>query len=324
MTTVTSKLRDEPGRLGALARLEITTHSSEASFDHITDLVRLIFGMEMTSISIIDENSQILKARHGLDLSQTPRETAFCNIAIRSYEPLVIEDTHQDPRVSDNPFVKGPPYLRSYIGAPLTTSDGYNLGTLCSFDTRPRRFEPREIEILRKCADLVVNQLELRSQANRDVLTGALNRRSFVTALTQEISRLRRRAGAAVVAFLDIDHFKRVNDTYGHPAGDRVLQKFTRIVAQHCRVGDKVARLGGEEFAVLLPDTDLSSARIWAERMCSQIAESRFDEDGAIRVTASIGLVELGDTETTIEAITQMADDALYRAKRLGRNRVVA
>ena len=278
----------------------------------------------MVTVSLITEDKQVLKARQGLDLKETSRATAFCDITIRKYEPLIIEDTHLDARVRDNPYVTGAPFLRCYIGSPLTTTDGYNLGTICAFDSEPRRFTTQEAQIVTKFAELVMNQLELRSEANLDFLTRLSNRRSFEAGLDRELLRLRRTKGVGTVAFLDIDHFKHVNDTQGHPGGDRVLREFANVVADECRGNDLVARLGGEEFAVLLPDTDIEAAHVWADRMRRQVADARFDGANAVKVTVSVGLAALDPTQTVGDAITKLADNALYSAKRQGRNCVVA
>ncbi|RFU12921.1 sensor domain-containing diguanylate cyclase [Rhodobacteraceae bacterium W635] len=317
-----NKLDDEAGRIAALKRIDALTYTSEASFKHVTGLLKLILEMEMVSINFITEDKQIMKARQGLDLAESPRELAFCNITIRKYEPLIIEDTHQDTRVRDNPFVTGAPFLRSYIGAPLTTVDGYNLGTICAFDPRPRTFTEREVAMIRKCAELVMNQLDLRNQANLDFLTEVANRRSFLAGLENEMARQRRSKANATVAFLDIDFFKRVNDIFGHPTGDRVLREFADIVVAQSRQNDLVARLGGEEFAVLLPDTDLDAARIWAERMREKVAETRFDGENALKLTVSVGLAAVDGTQTTPDGVMHMGDVALYEAKRQGRDRV--
>ncbi|WP_104017270.1 sensor domain-containing diguanylate cyclase [Roseovarius nitratireducens] len=322
MTLQPTKLDDEAGRIAALRQMDALTYSSEASFKHITGLLQLILDMEMVSINFITEEKQILKARQGIDVTEMPRDVAFCNIAIRTYDLLIIEDTHDDARVRDNPLVTGPPFLRSYIGAPLTTADGYNLGMICAVGTKPRHFTAREVRMTTKCAKLTMNQLELRSQASHDFLTELSNRRSFVSGLENEMARLRRSKGTASVAFLDIDLFKQVNDTFGHPAGDRVLREFADVIVGQSRQHDLVARLGGEEFAVLLPDTDLDAARIWAERVREQVAETRFDGDNALRLTVSVGLASVDETQTTSDAIMLMADTALYEAKQLGRNRV--
>lgn len=318
------RLRDEKGRLRTLARLEAETHAAEASFDHITALVSLILGLDMVAISLIDADTQRLKARQGLETSTTPRELAFCSVAIRSYEPLVVEDARRDPRFRENPLVTGPPYLRCYIGAPLTTEDGYNLGTICALGSEPRRFTEREVDIMRRFAELIIQELELRSQANRDFLTGVHNRRAFAAELKRELSRLQRRPGNAAVAFLDVDHFKQVNDTYGHPVGDRVLRELAEVVRENCRATDVLARLGGEEFALLLPGADICRARALAERLRRAVAEHRFTGIEDRKLTVSIGLVGLREAETTPDAVESAADHALYQAKRRGRNCVFA
>lgn len=319
-----TKLSDETGRIAAFHRLDPLAYSSEASFNHITRLLQLSLGMEHVTISLINEDKQIFKARQGIDMARSPRATAFCNITICKYEPLVIEDTHQDARVRDNPFVTEDPFLRCYIGAPLTTADGYNIGTICAFESEPRQFTVRETELISKYAELVMNQLELRSLACVDFLTDVLNRRSFVSGLERELARVRRNEMTSTVAFLDIDHFKKVNDRFGHPVGDRVLQEFASAVSGQCRQNDLVARLGGEEFAVLLTDSDLDAALVWADRLRTLVAENRFGGNVAVSITVSVGLVALDEKLTTYEAVMSMADRALYAAKRQGRNRVVA
>lgn len=316
------KLDDEDGRIKALKKIDALTHGSEASFQHITDLLKLILDVEMVTLSLITEDKQILKARKGLDLKETPRSLAFCNIAIRKYEPLVIEDTLEDERVCDSPLVTGPPFLRCYIGAPLTTADGYNIGTICAFGPNPRRFAAREVEMLAKFSQLVMNQLELRSQANYDFLTEVSNRRCFISALEKEMERLCRSKGKATIAYLDIDYFKQVNDTYGHAMGDRVLHEFAQLIVASSREIDLVSRLGGEEFAVLLLDTDLDAAHSWAERVRNQVAETVFDGDTALRLTVSIGLSLVDETLSSPDEALTAADTALYDAKRQGRNRV--
>lgn len=323
MTMDANRLADEVGRLQALELLDAEAHSSEASFDHITKLLQLILGMETVTINLITKDEQKSKSRQGPVIPVYQRETAFCNITIQGYEPLIIEDARQEPLVRDNPFVTGPPFLRSYIGAPLTTSEGYNLGAICALDSQPRRFTPTEIEILFRCAELVMNQLELRSQADRDFLTKVYNRRSFMSSLDQELARLARSGGTAGLALLDIDHFKRVNDTFGHPAGDRVLREFARLLESECRQSDLIARIGGEEFAVLLPQTNRSAAWDWANRLRAKVATTYFDEDNALRLTVSVGLIEIDGAITTSDSLMAIVDDALYKAKKSGRDRIV-
>jgi diguanylate cyclase (GGDEF)-like protein len=150
-----------------------------------------------------------------------------------------------------------------------------------------------------------------------------LNRRSFDEALPEAFARMRRLGEDVVLLMIDIDHFKRVNDTYGHSAGDSVLRAVSQVVASSLREVDKAFRIGGEEFAVLLQGTDSDSAIVAAERLRMAIAEREVSVDGAvISATASIGLA-VSRRSMNADALLRVADRALYRAKAGGRNRVI-
>ncbi|MBL8516626.1 MAG: diguanylate cyclase [Betaproteobacteria bacterium] len=165
----------------------------------------------------------------------------------------------------------------------------------------------------------------LREMAVTDPLTGALNRRRFMELGEQEFHRTRRTGEPLSVLMLDIDHFKRVNDTRGHPAGDAVIRALADITKQSLRALDTVARLGGEEFAALLPMTPLAAAAEVGERIRAAVAASPVAwEDRPIAFTVSIGAAELQPTGQHFEALLASADQALYEAKHGGRNRVVA
>ncbi|MFA8385144.1 MAG: diguanylate cyclase [Pelagibaca sp.] len=321
---LSDNLCDETGRLCALERYNALGYASEASFKQITSLMQTILGLKMVSVSLVTKDKQVLKARQGFDLKETARSDAFCDITIQGYEPLVVEDTHEDERLCDNPYVTGDPFVRCYIGAPLTTTDGYNIGTVCAFDTYPRKFNSVERKIVTKFADLIINQFELRNIADRDFLTQLPNRRNFEAGMQQELVRLSQNNGAATLVMIDIDHFKQVNDRLGHPSGDRVLREFATILANNCRANDLVARLGGEEFAVLLQNTTIENARIWADRMREEVAAARFDGENGVHVTISMGLAALDGKVTPFDVVSRLADNALFAAKRQGRNRVVA
>ncbi|MDO8939740.1 MAG: diguanylate cyclase [Methylicorpusculum sp.] len=168
-------------------------------------------------------------------------------------------------------------------------------------------------------------QTELERQAQLDYLTGIANRRYFMEQSEMELARTARYGGALSVFMLDIDHFKQVNDNHGHTAGDRVLERVGGIFADILRETDIPGRLGGEEFAVLLPETDLEKAVEVAERLRSYIAESPiFFESGALplSISVSIGVTTLQDHNGNINDLLNRADQALYRAKSAGRNRV--
>jgi diguanylate cyclase (GGDEF)-like protein len=165
---------------------------------------------------------------------------------------------------------------------------------------------------------------DLERLARTDPLTGLANRREFMERLEQEVERSDRYVRPLSLISLDLDHFKSVNDTHGHAAGDEVLREAARALGSVCRDVDLAARMGGEEMALLLPETDTAGARIVAERVREHIAGAahRSPSGHAFRVTASLG-VATARTGASGEALLQAADEALYRAKAAGRNQVV-
>ena len=168
------------------------------------------------------------------------------------------------------------------------------------------------------------NQRELlRQMATLDGLTGLLNHGEMQRRLDAEIARSNRHKHPLSVILLDIDHFKNVNDTHGHPAGDSVLKWLTAKIRHGCRKSDIVARYGGEEFLVILPETGIRGAMQKAEKLRREIASVPFEEPGlTIPVTSSFGVTgfRVGDTK---QILLKRADEALYEAKKTGRNKVV-
>lgn len=167
---------------------------------------------------------------------------------------------------------------------------------------------------------------QLRDQSNTDFLTGLPNRRGFFTLAERQLPNLQRHGYPAAIALFDIDHFKQVNDTWGHALGDAVLGEVARRCQLHCRRGDVIARYGGEEFILLMPHCDLASATQQAERLRAEIESTVLEagERGVVRVTASFGVAECRLEDDTLDPVIARADECLYRAKRQGRNRVVA
>jgi two-component system cell cycle response regulator len=180
------------------------------------------------------------------------------------------------------------------------------------------------------CIDNTVNRARLLRSGFTDVLTGWHNRRYLQVRLHEELARARRDREHLVCLMLDVDHFKRVNDTYGHAAGDHVLQEIAHRIDAQNRASDVAARYGGEEFVVLLPDTDIASGVKLAERIRSAVSAAPYDLPGGAQktITASIGIAgvtpdaDVEDLKTVGEALIARADVALYRAKSDGRDRV--
>ncbi|MGI4758305.1 MAG: sensor domain-containing diguanylate cyclase [Janthinobacterium lividum] len=314
------KLHDEFGRLAALRRYDVLDTPREAPFERLTNLVRTVLDVPISTLTLIDQDRQFYKSCAGMDGSDTPREHSFCTHTIQAREPLFIPDTLLDERFSQYPSVTGEPYIRCYLGVPLKNPEGYNLGSLCALDVRPRDFDAGKIEVLKSFAALAVDELELRRIAQTDSLTGAATRRSFLLAMEKAIARLLRHGQPTALLTIDIDHFKRINDTYGHPAGDQVLVSVSQQLQGLLRREDLLGRLGGEEFGILLSDTDTEQASSMAERLRSSLDADRTPPE-SLRVTASFGLATLTSPYTTPEMWLSEADQALYAAKRSGRNR---
>lgn len=320
-------------RLAAVHRVRLLGTPAEERFDRITRLARRMFDVPMACIDIVGEKLAWLKSVQGFDGIEGLRKDSYCHYTVLENGVCLIRDAREDPRVHDSALARDWVF---YAGAPLHF-EGERVGVLCIGDGKPRDFTPDQMDALADLAALADHELqvaalseaqialarsneELEMKARIDVLTHLWNRRAILDLATTELSRPDQPSIA--ILMIDIDHFKSVNDTYGHPAGDQVL----RVVAERLRAAirpmDAVGRYGGEEFLAVLSDIGEAEALRVAERMRRQVARSiiAFDEH-QLPVTCSIGLAlstEADDADTLI----RRADQALYRAKETGRNRV--
>ncbi len=178
--------------------------------------------------------------------------------------------------------------------------------------------------IVRYQKTLQAQQTQLEHLAREDALTGLANRRRFEERAHEELLRSGRYQHPLSVLLADLDHFKTINDTYGHSYGDTVLKEVGQAFFRHCRSSDLCARYGGEEFAILLPETRLEEAQLVAERLCAAVRKLQFSyPSGAIHVTTSFGVTCVDtDSPQSLEELLEQADQALYTAKHKGRNRV--
>ncbi len=181
-------------------------------------------------------------------------------------------------------------------------------------------------KLARTIRELETSRQMLQEQATTDPLTRLKNRRAFAELGLRHFALAQRHDIELSVIVLDIDHFKKINDTYGHPAGDQVLMSVANVLTSKTRASDLPARLGGEEFGILLPNTKRSGAALLADRIRVAIQQSQFQlGEHAITVTASAGVAAYGlDGEESLERLLEVADRRLYLAKQRGRNRVIA
>lgn len=316
---------DEARRLQAVHALDILDSPEEPAFDRIARLIRNIFGVRIALVSVLDAHRQWFKAREGVEGRQIDRDGSFCSIVVEQDRQLIIPDTHADPLYAQSRYVIGPPHVRFYAGAPLRTQGGEIVGTVCAIDPEPRDFTRTESLILADLAQLAMDQMELHQTAATDALTGMLSRRGFVREAGHAFTLANRHNHPLSCILFDLDHFKSVNDTFGHAAGDAVLRSVSLCVSNVMRQTDLVGRIGGEEFAVLLPHTGPAGALEVAETLRRAIAELHFHFAGRdLSVTASLGTASLAPLMPDFEMLMAHADAALYEAKANGRNRAVA
>jgi len=194
-------------------------------------------------------------------------------------------------------------------------------------EERVRELEERVQQLQSENIDLIMRNRVLAEVSARDSLTGLYNRWYVMEKIDSEMNRSLRHGSPVALLMLDIDHFKRINDSFGHSAGDSVLRSFGQVLRESCRVYDVPGRYGGEEFCIVLPETRIGNTTAVADRIQQRLAESRFDVgDDSVAITASIGIAGLDSVAdeglVTSAALIERADRALYSAKHHGRNRV--
>ncbi len=223
--------------------------------------------------------------------------------------PVIVLTRHDEARVAREAFQRG---VDDYLLKE-------ELEAISIFDVIGDVIEKR-----RQKEELVRREVLLKEQAERDGLTGLYNHRYFLDAIEKEFSRARRYRRPLSLIMIDLDGFKMINDTCGHPAGDQVLQKVSHLILQTVRFVDIVARYGGDEFSILVPETGLKDASKLAERIVREIHQNPFlFENRVFPLAASAGVACYRPDQRWTGTLLKEADQALYEAKKRGRNRVI-
>lgn len=321
---------NEPQRLQAVRSYDILDTAPEVDFDALTRVAAHVFETPAAVVGLLDSDRLWFKSRFGLDVPQLDRQIAFCAFAVmQPDELLVVEDLRQDPRFSHNPLVTQPPHLRFYAGAPLIDPDGYALGTIAVVDSKPRALNEPQRAVLRDLSTLVITALENRRRALllarlalTDHLTELANRAQFDRALEAEMAHAQRSGEPFTLMYLDLDGFKEVNDRLGHAAGDEVLREIARRLAREVRAEDTLARSGGDEFGVIVRQTDRDAAEALARRIVEAVSRPVTLASGAeAQVGISVGIASHAAGDDSAAALLARADQALYQAKRQGGRR---
>ena len=304
---------DETQRLMSLHSLHILDTPGEDRYDRITRMARRLFDVDICLISLVDANRQWFKSKVGLTACETDRDISFCGHAILHDDVFVISDATADDRFADNPLVTGAPNIRFYAGYPIKGPNGHRIGTLCIIDSKPRSLAPEDIRTLEDLGAMVEDEIKIASQAAVDDLTDVANRRGFHLFANNTLSVCRRTGTPAELAFFDLDGFKAINDTYGHAAGDDLLQHFAKLLVKCFRDADAIGRLGGDEFVVLLVGSD-GNSDVALNRLHAMAADS----DSEIRrlLAWSVGIIRFDpERHSTIESLLVEADSDMYDNK---------
>jgi diguanylate cyclase (GGDEF)-like protein len=303
---------DEQARIRALQRLNLLDSPSEERFDRYTRLAQKVFGVSSVAISLVDQDRQWFKSKQGIAVDETPRDISFCGHAILRDEPLVVPNALEDPRFVDNPLVTGSPHIRFYAGAPLVTPQGLRLGALCILDQRARELNADDRVTLQDLASMVVDEMH----ANVDGLTQLADLRGLQTASEHILALSKRHGWPTTLLMLDLDGFKSINDRFGHVEGNNALVAFSKTLRRVFRASDVVARVGGDEFCVLLPHSTVHEAEVCLSRLRRAVV--RADEACArFDLRYSVGTAEYdADRHPSIQALMSDADKDMYTTKR--------
>jgi len=313
--------------LHSISRIAISTLNPEEMLAEIAREIQKNFSYDYLGIGLIDYQAREVevKAEAGLRTQalgrRFPLDTGIIGTVARSGEPTVLQEVSLEDRISGIL-----PNLRSAVCVPVTYGDQM-LGVLNIESLTANAFPPDDVPILRALADHLATALhnaltfqQTQEQAITDGLTGAKTHRYFKEALHAEWKRCTRAGRTFSLLVLDLDRFKQVNDTHGHLEGDLVLARLGRILDHHCRQSNVVARYGGDEFMVLMPDTSTEQASVLAERLRLAVATDPLFAKR--RLTGSFGIATFPVHGHTAEEMVRAADAGMYLSKHHGGNRV--
>jgi diguanylate cyclase (GGDEF)-like protein len=293
--------------------------------------VHTVFGYRICAVLLVDREARELwcAAHRGWTPEaarrryRVGREGLAAWVAYTGW-PYYAPDVQRDPR-----YVEVAPAVRSELALPLRPEASETVGVLSVASTEPEAFSEDSRGLLEAYSLLVAaavqraeRDAELSRLALLDPLTGLANHRALYQTLRRELAQASRYSFPVSVVLLDLDGFKQVNDLFGHPYGDEVLRQVARMATEACRGMDLPARLGGEEFVLVLPHAPKLAALQVAERLRRRIEEISLEE--GLRLSASFGVAVFPDDGNTPDALVRAADEAMYRAKRAGGNRVEA
>lgn len=296
-------------------------------FDRILGNIQRVLDCDSANIMLIEGNHvQMIRSMQGIIRKEfTVSDLPILSEIVRDAAPVVISDVRSRP---DWQPESSTAWIKSYMGAPIIVQNEV-IGVINLDSATPGFYAEWMVQRLRAFADhaaIAVNNARLYARvtelATFDTLTGLYNRRHFIDLTNHEIARSRRYQTPLSAVMFDLDHYKRVNDRYGHQMGDRVLVEIANLCRANLRSVDIACRYGGDEVTIILPDTNLEQAIQFAERLRGLISAIRIPAgEKMVRITASMGVAAFEPEFSSLEDLLANADRALYRAKQ-GRNRI--
>ena len=327
----TEGLQKLPAALFEIGKLIGSDLDPGILLSRIAELICQLIDAKACSVMLLDANRKRLLAKAAYGLRTERIHTLSFNVGegvagwvVETGEPALIADVAHDPRYVTLSTQNQTP-IASMLCVPLLAR-GERVGVVTATSERPDAFDANHLELVRFISTTIALDIEnvrLHRVAVTDPLTGAYNREFLLQRLPQEIEAAVAGDRSLSVALVDVDHFKAVNDQYGHGIGDVVLAEVARRLRGAIRGGDVLVRYGGEEFLVVLPKADAGRAWEVGERMRQRVCEKAFDVgDGlALLLRCSVGIAQWRDGENMPDLI-ERADTAMYGAKQRGRNRV--
>jgi len=247
--------RSEEERLRDLHAHGILDGPSNAQLDRIVSLAAEILGTPIALISLVDRDRQWFLSRQGLEARETPRDVAFCHHAIHSDRVFVVADALQDSRFQNNPLVQGDPKIRFYAGAPLISSSGQRLGTLCVIDRQPHLLTPYQEELLAQFSAMAMHEINHLSQARLCPLTAVLNRQALLAEGAPLLQKAPVQERAPVLVTLALAGLRQLNaEADGANQVDQRLRQIAAVCGRHTGPTGLVGRSGDGEFSLIWPD----------------------------------------------------------------------
>lgn len=284
-------------------------------------------GRYQVSFSFQDSPGSCVRSLPEIEAEEVRREDQYSNYVAQHRTSLLVSDTNDDFRFQ---ALGSEAMVRSLMLSPMLSA-GHPIGLLRAESPFPDIFSKDDLRLFTIISDLACVAAEnahlyqcAQELAITDGLTGLYLRRFFNQRFEEELERYREHSTPFSLIILDLDHFKRINDRQGHLAGDQVLAQLGEALRAEARVADLLCRFGGEEFALILPNTNLEGALVMAERIRSRIAQREFyANQETLKLTVSLGIGECPKNGQDMIELIRITDEALYMAKRRGRNRII-